>query len=148
MSLTLVWIDFYKSKNSSNPKLSERVEDIQAIYINDERNQLLLKRPTPKHIIIKTKHAADILRVVYSIRQRDKVPVYEIPGDLDDYLDEDDNPDDQYLVVEGSNKGVAYNSNSDDSEELLEVWDESNGSSMSMISKVNINLMSSRFIHR
>lgn len=64
------WIDFFKNRESKKAKHSRKMEDIDALYINSEEDQIVLKTRDLPNIIVKTKYAKDVLRLLYAIRMR------------------------------------------------------------------------------
>lgn len=93
------WVDFYKNRDSRKAKHSEKMEDIHALYINSEENQLVLKTSETPNIVLKTKHGRDVLRLLYAINMRDGCQVFQIPEeDLDEYLNDEEFPKSSYLI--------------------------------------------------
>ena len=45
------FIDFFSSKKSTNPKFSEKMDEITAMYINKSEDQLVLKRSSLPNIV-------------------------------------------------------------------------------------------------
>lgn len=77
------------------------MEDIDALYINSEESQIVCRTMQPPNIVMKTKHAKDVLRLLYAINLRDGWQVFQIPQeDLDEYINEEDYPDEEYLISE------------------------------------------------
>lgn len=72
------YIDFNEKKKSEIPAFYEKMENIEAIYINRDRDWLVLKRSELPNIVLKTKHAVEVLRVVYAIRYYDEISVYQV----------------------------------------------------------------------
>ncbi|CAI2387816.1 unnamed protein product [Moneuplotes crassus] len=95
------WIDFYKNRESKKAKYSKKMEDIDALYINSLENQIVCRTMEPPNIVVKTKHAKDVLRLLYAINLRDGCQVFQIPQeDLDEYMEDEDYPDEEYLISE------------------------------------------------
>ena len=136
------WIDFYKNKHAVKAKFSEKMEDITWIYINSDENQLMLKTRQLPNIVLKTRHAVDVLRVLYAIKMHDECEVYQVPeSDLETYMDDDTFPDSQYLVKEpgsGSIRDIEIDLNVDEEEWDLDEDEEQPTPVMSMGQKVRL----------
>ena len=99
------WVEFFKNKDAQKAKHSEKMEDIVALYINVNEDQLVLKTRQIPNIIISTKYARDVLRVLYAIKMWEGWDVYQLDEDMfDEYLDDDSIPDSSYLVNNHENE--------------------------------------------
>lgn len=101
------YLRMFKDDSEIDCTFTEEMDKIAAVYINKERDQLVLKRNSEFNIVIKTKSALEVLRTVYAIRYYDEIPVYEVKeDDLCNYLSVTQLPADKYLIPDETSERI------------------------------------------
>mmetsp|Transcript_8868 Transcript_8868/g.10032 ORF Transcript_8868/g.10032 Transcript_8868/m.10032 type:complete len:83 (-) Transcript_8868:580-828(-) len=72
---------------------------VEALYINHDRDEMVIKLETTPNILICSKNVVMILRVVYAIKLTDLIEVYDIPDStLEKYILDQGFPSDDFNV--------------------------------------------------
>lgn len=104
--LSTQFIDFFENKDSDIPTFYDKLDNVEAIYINELQDQIVLKRNSVPNVVIKTRKAADLLRMIYGVRYCvSPIPIFELPEDsLEDYYEAIELPDRKYEVPDETNE--------------------------------------------
>mmetsp|Transcript_25443 Transcript_25443/g.22607 ORF Transcript_25443/g.22607 Transcript_25443/m.22607 type:complete len:175 (+) Transcript_25443:191-715(+) len=94
------------------------MEDVIALYINSSENAVVVKTSQTPNIIFTTKHARDVLRVLYAIKMNENCDVYQLDqDDLSPYFEDEDTPDQSYCLVSEDQQSEEEDSDELDSDE-------------------------------
>ena len=94
----------YNDTNLSEEVREIKVKKIKALYINSERNQLLLKLKSPLNEIVYTGKAVECAKAVLAARKGEFIPVYDLPvKSLEGFADEPQLPSSEFICNEIDN---------------------------------------------
>ena len=105
-------IEFYTDHTLAHFRYELFIDDITAMVLNWDKNQLALMRNKPRNVVIKSKQVVDILRILYSIIHDtvEDLPIYKLDiFNIDSIFEDDIPPSDRYLISTSSDESSPSN---------------------------------------
>lgn len=88
----------YDDTNLENENREIKMKKIKALYLNEDRNQLLIKVCNPPNEIIFTTQAVEVAKTILSVKRKDNIPVYDMPvKSLNEYVEQKKLPSPDYI---------------------------------------------------
>lgn len=91
-----------------------KINDLEAVYINKHRNQVVFKTACPPNEFFKTESAASVVRTLLALRKEKPILVYDIQrSDLSEYYQSSDLPSSKYQkqIPHAASESTAAESN-------------------------------------
>lgn len=89
----------YSDTNLEVENREIKMKKIKALYLNQNRDQVLIKVQIPPNEILYTPKAVEVAKTILAVKRKDNIPVYEIPvRDLSEYLYQKEWPSPDYIV--------------------------------------------------
>ena len=99
------YVTIYDNKKSEDYEKQFKVKLVEAVYIDEKRDKVILKLKKLPNIMIKSKRAQKLFRIILSINIDENVLAFSIPDkEFKSYVCNDSLPDDEYLVNDDTNE--------------------------------------------
>ena len=94
------FVTIYEDNSESNIVKKFKIKLVEAVYINDSRDSVILKFEQLPNIMLKSKHKATrFFKLIFRININEWILAYSLPDeDFKTYISNSDLPGDEYIV--------------------------------------------------